>query len=125
MKRLAHVALIVACLSACSEDSVGPRLRPAPIVLSGRILQSGTNAPIDHALVVVMLDERPVARSSTTGDGVFRVPDLPPGNYRVLVRRLGYRPMTVALTLPSHAGPVVLEMTQQGCVLEGIVVHTR
>jgi hypothetical protein len=63
-------------------------------ILQGRIASAG--APVPHAdLQVIRLDGFTERRAVSAADGSFRVAFLPPGNYRLTVRRIGFRPVIV------------------------------
>jgi hypothetical protein len=44
--------------------------------------------------VVIRSGTREVARALTSGDGIFRILDIPPGDYTITVTRDGYTPLT-------------------------------
>src|SRR5687767_10508598 len=63
-------------------------------ILQGRITSAG--APVSQAdLQVIRIDGFSERRAVSAADGSFRVAFLPPGTYRLTVRRIGFRPVIV------------------------------
>ena len=62
----------------------------------GRVISSAGLALAEADLLFHRADGSVAARTTTDGSGAWRV-QLAAGRYEVLVRRLGYRPATVAL----------------------------
>lgn len=62
-------------------------------------------------------------RLYTADDGVFRVGNLPPGGATVAVRRMGYRPASLPVTLPTARLEIALEPVPQK--LATVVVRER
>src|SRR5687768_5518576 len=76
----------------------------SPVSLSAQTINSGTlqgritsaGAPLSQAdLQVIRLDGFSERRTVSATDGSFRVAFLPPGSYRLTVRRIGFRPVIV------------------------------
>ncbi len=74
-------------------------------------VQDTSGAPLELAEVeIVGLDRRAV----TTATGGYRLADIPPGKYWVTVRRIGYVPFRVALTLASGSTrQIVFQLDRQ------------
>src|SRR5687768_14849388 len=71
-----------------------PPLHAQTGILQGRITSAG--APLSQAdLQVIRLDGFSERRTVSATDGSFRVAFLPPGSYRLTVRRIGFRPVIV------------------------------
>lgn len=69
-----------------------PQQRPARASIQGLVTdERGRGLP--GAEVALKSDSREVARTLTTGDGVFRFTDLPPGEYVLSIARGGYAPL--------------------------------
>lgn len=73
------VALPVIAISATAQ----------PASFSGKVLLDGKETPLRNA-EIQFATLRNTARSDSSG--AFRVNDIPPGNYRVTVRLIGYEP---------------------------------
>jgi len=96
-----------------------PQQRPAQASIQGMVTGEGGRG-VPGADVVLKSGTREVARTQTSGDGVFRFIDIPPGDYELAIARAGYAPLlegglrvsaselvTVDLKLvPSAAAPV-------------------
>lgn len=113
----------------------GQRARPDTTVpggsVLGTILDAATGQPLAHA--VVILEPRPGGAVAAAGSGVwasglsqvtdawgaYRFSDLAPGEYRLLARRIGYRPAVVDVDL-RQTDPLRLSvgMTVQPILLE-------
>uniref|UniRef100_A0A7C6AA65 T9SS type A sorting domain-containing protein n=1 Tax=candidate division WOR-3 bacterium TaxID=2052148 RepID=A0A7C6AA65_UNCW3 len=71
--------------------------------ISGMVTDHETHNPIEHALITI---EGPVrAQVETNREGFYIVINLPPGEYRVMVEALGYRPQTRE-RVPVHPGRI-------------------
>jgi hypothetical protein len=58
------------------------------------MITGGDGRGVAGAEVVLRSGTREVARTQTSGDGIFRFIDVPPGEYTVAVTREGYTPLT-------------------------------
>jgi hypothetical protein len=93
---------------------------PAPLaaqaVLTGRTLSDSTKDPLAGVEVVL---ERPASRVATDAEGRFSLGRIPWGVQTVIVRKIGYRPVhlrltvagddTVEVDIPMKAAAVELE----------------
>lgn len=68
-----------------------------------------------------------VLRMQTASDdsGVFVLPNLPPGPLDVSVRRLGYEPKRLALSISGSLDSVVVRMVSQALTLSGVSVTAQ
>jgi protocatechuate 3,4-dioxygenase beta subunit len=86
----------------------------APLLLSGRVVDD-TGAPIAEAEIGLMGSPATAVADSA---GRFRFADLPPGPYLLSVRRLGFAPRTISVTLRASASePVVVRLERQVATL--------
>jgi hypothetical protein len=73
---------------------------PAPLaaqaVLTGRTLSDSTKAPLSGVEVVL---EKPASRVQTDAEGRFSIGAIPWGVQTVVVRKIGYRPVRLRLTV--------------------------
>jgi hypothetical protein len=70
-----------------------PQQRQARASIQG-VVNDASGRGVPGADVVLREGTRDVARTTTTGDGVFRFLDLPPGEYTIAIARDGYAPLT-------------------------------
>jgi len=78
---------------ARTEMVIDPQV-VAPAEFAGLVMDS-TNAPVADAEVVIPALQKSLL---TNAQGAFRLRDIPPGTHRVLVRKIGWGPLDVALT---------------------------
>lgn len=96
MKAIIVIALLVLCICEGQAQSVSIR---------GQIKGADNQLAIEFANVVLQTSDSVfVTGTSTDGKGNFRLKDLSPGSYNLLVSSLGYQSAT--LTLSGLAGPV-------------------
>lgn len=86
----ALLCLLLPVAALAQEDS--------PTGLAGTITDS-LGLPIDGAVIEVIGARR---TAQTTPSGRFRIEDLRPGGYWVLVRMVGYRPYQQSITIQKH-----------------------
>ncbi len=104
------VILLLVCGShpttAFQRDSVAV----APTQVVGYIFAANGTSPIPGAVVALTQFESGRAFQTVTDDrGKYSLPNVPPGHYRVDVRRIGFRPTYVTLDIAS-ARPVNLSI---------------
>ncbi len=109
---MALVAVLVASATVAAQD---------PHV-AGVIRDSSTGEPLGGALIDVRSTSfQRAARSNQRGE--FRVNDVPPGDYRVSVRRIGYRELQRPLRTTNRDTSMVFALT--GVVRELDTVRVR
>src|SRR5688572_9963802 len=92
-------------------------------ILQGRITSAG--APVSQAdLQVVRLDGFSERRAVSAADGAFRVAFLPPGTYRLTVRRIGFRPVIVndLVIRSGRVETLAVTLEQAAVTLDSLVV---
>ena len=117
---LGMLALLVSSASAPrAEETISPRLEPAPPVVG--VVQDSAGNPLPNARVVVA----ELGRATTTGsDGTFFFRGLRPGTYHLDATLLGYAPGHVEVNVPED-GPevrVVVALRITPLTLSGIQV---
>ena len=82
---------LVVCLAATAPQTLFAQRTNAQ--LTG-VVSDATGAVIPRAEIVVANDDTKIARNTVTNQlGYYTVPLLPPGNYRISVRKQGFRPI--------------------------------
>jgi TonB-linked SusC/RagA family outer membrane protein len=85
-------------------------------LVSGTVLDAVTGRPLDNAFVGAAGTR---ARTMTDAQGRFRL-TVPPGELRIVVTRLGYKPATV--TAPAGTGQVTVSLSAAAVALDEVVV---
>nr|WP_295928873.1 outer membrane beta-barrel protein [uncultured Dyadobacter sp.] len=96
------------------------------VEITGVVLDSASHKPMRTASVSLLAarDSAYITATITDGDGRFRLRNVPPGNYRLLVTFIGYRNTSKSIQVhsekPADAG--TLWMSEQGNLLSEVVV---
>jgi TonB-linked SusC/RagA family outer membrane protein len=86
----------------------------------GRITESGANAGVSDAQVSI--PGTPLG-AITNATGEYVIASVPAGAHRVMVRRIGYQPQTVAVTVTAgQTARVDLALTKAAATLDQVVV---
>jgi outer membrane receptor protein involved in Fe transport len=127
MSRLSPLASIILPLlvaaSAGAQSSTG-----ASGIISG-VVQGAQGAPVPFASIALRRSADTVLAATTTTDstGTFRITRVAPGNYRVEVRRIGFRMATRSgVTVTASATDVdlgVIRVEPTAAVLGGVAVR--
>jgi len=94
-------------------------------ILEGRIV-ADAGAPVPLADIVATHTDGFTRRQAVSDTrGGFRLAFLPPGSYRVTVRRIGYRPVVVndVLIRAGRAETVVITLSATALTLDSLVVQ--
>jgi hypothetical protein len=83
---------------ARAELSVNPSV-PGTGVFAGLVVRDSAERPIEGAEVVV---QKAGKSGLTNGKGAFRLREIPVGTHDVVVRKVGYGPMTTQLTFTAN-----------------------
>jgi len=83
---------------------------PGAVTVSGKVINEGTQAPVPYSTVRL----EPIGRDRfTERNGTFSYFSIPPGEYRLQVRMLGYIPIDSAITVePNVPLSVTIMMTR-------------
>jgi hypothetical protein len=96
--------------------------------VTGRVLEQGSERPINGAMVILLDAAGNQQNGSLTGDeGEFTIRAAAPGSYTLRVQRIGFRD-TDTPTFPIGAGESVrrtIQVAQQAIELEGITARAR
>jgi outer membrane receptor protein involved in Fe transport len=74
------------------------------VAITGKVLDASTGKPLEYATVVLFAkrDGRQVTGIVTAPDGTFELKDLFPGQFRLTVNYMGYKPHTVEDVSPKR-----------------------
>jgi Predicted outer membrane protein len=115
--RTTKIALALAALLA----NAGPLCAQSKATLSGSVRSDSAGQPLSNAEVSIP-SLRMKARTDSSGR--FRIDDIKPGDYDVLIRRLGFAPLRLAMTfLPDETTAQQFELSPSGYQLEKIRVR--
>jgi len=89
-----------------------PNQRPGRSSVQG-IVADADGRPVPAADVILRAGDREVARTTTSGDGVFRLLDVRPGDYSLAVSKDGYAPQTQSGLHVSASELVSVDLTLQ------------
>ena len=110
-KLYALTILLVASLTAYAQ---GPNLSPsvADGSISGTVLDSATNKPVEFATVALMegASDKPVNGAVCDEKGKFEIKKIAPGNYRVVVSFIGYSTKSISVTVPAHNNDIKFDI---------------
>ena len=139
MPRRRPLALVAAALFVGNVVTTRVAAQPAAVEGVARAVDGG--APIPFALVrLLRADSQPAAQGITTADGRCRFGDVAAGSYRVLLLRIGYRPVlsdpvqvaagaTAQLPMSVASQPIALPavtVTAEPCVTrEALAGHPQ
>jgi Carboxypeptidase regulatory-like domain len=112
MKRLSLILFAVAGLV---------HSQPSTTTLSGSIVDASDAGVPAAAVSVTSIDTGLERKVIATGEGVFTIPLLPPGNYRVLVRHPGFAPAEVERVTLQVGDRVSIRIPMQVGKLEDTV----
>ena len=124
IRRLGRAAIPVALLAAASPVSLAAQSASTGI-LQGQVRDSAGRPIVQAEILAVHEDGVTRRQSGSDGRGGFRLAFLPPGQYRVTVRRIGYRPVIVsAVTLRAgRAEELAITLAPRAVALDSIVVQ--
>ncbi len=92
----------------------------APGVVKGRVIDKQSGKGVSQAQVVV---EGTNLDAATDKDGNFRIANVPPGDQRLRVRKIGYEAAAIPLSKESRdAEPATVALTPSQMALEAVVV---
>jgi hypothetical protein len=91
-------------------------------VFSGLVLTDSTQRPISDA-EVVFPELSKLAR--TDERGAFRVGDIPPGEHRVIVRRVGFGPLDTRIAFASSQNVIKRILLSRAVALDSVVVTAK
>jgi hypothetical protein len=129
MKLQAHFGMNSGRSQVLWVDSHGARTQDLVLFMSaegtlvGKVLEAGTNEPLEGAVISVMGTD---GRQVTDPDGKFVLDGLPPGRHLVVTEYLGYEARTDSVTIFSQETvDIEVRMAEQALEIEGLVVTAR
>lgn len=117
--------LLLLSLSPLFAQKVTPGGSPQAGGISGIVLDSASRKPLRIASVSLLhaRDSAYVTATTTGGDGDFLFRKVAPGSYRLLVTFMGYKNISLPITVTRDALNVgTLLMTDQGTQLNEVVI---
>ncbi len=93
--------------------------------LQGRVVDSADNAGLEGANIrLLTAKDSVVDQRSASAEGKFQMKRVPPGQYRLQVNYLGYRPMVVGITVPAESNPepVTIQLLPEYRTLDEVAV---
>lgn len=88
-------------------------------------LESTDGSRVSHALVALLDTARRVVAEGVTRENGTLVLSAPPGSYRILVRRIGFRPFSSDMVTVPHPGELLLKIATPRVILVSIVVTSE
>lgn len=92
-----RIAVAVAALPAVLLGQGQPSTAQKAAIFYGSVLIDQTNQPIADAEIVLT----PTIGAHSNAAGGFQISGIAPGSYRVVVRKVGYKPLMTTLTLAA------------------------
>ncbi len=89
--------LLFISLATLQLTAQGPGNKNSGGVIAGKVTDSSNARPVEYAAISLFIDgnKKPVNGTVTDSTGHFRLSDIDPGNYRIMVECMGYRPFTL------------------------------
>jgi hypothetical protein len=129
MRVQAHFGMNSGRSQMLSVESHGARVQDLVLFMSaegtlvGKVLQAGTNEPLEGAVVSVLGTD---GREVTDLEGKFLLDGLPPGRHLVITDYLGYEQRTDSVTIFSQETvDIEVRMAEVALEIEGLVVTAR
>lgn len=122
------IVLLLPCLALLAQQK---DVKPLPGKITGRVIDSATSQNIDYATISVFIDGKETPLTGTTSDskGLFKVDNLAPGTYTVVVDFIGYNKKTIAhvpITPSTTTYTVgVIFLVKNAAVLQGVTVTSQ
>ncbi len=100
--RAFRAALVAVC---CLMPAAVPAQGARTVAVTGTVRDTATGAPLPGAVVRIMELHR---EGRTHEDGSFLIGAVPPGTYRLVVQRIGYRAADLPLVVSDKAVTVAI-----------------
>jgi len=123
LRLAAYFAAICASLSGAAAAQITPPESSA--VLGGSVTERERGLALGYSVVAIPALGSLGSERYTSADGRFVFSGLPPGTYRLRVKRLGYSPREVELRLGPGRTDVVVELTRVALRLDAVRVVAR
>jgi protocatechuate 3,4-dioxygenase beta subunit len=89
------------------------------VAVTGTVRDTATGAPLPGAVVRIMELHR---EGRTHEDGSFLIGAVPPGTYRLVVQRIGYRAADLPLVVSDKAVTVAIALREQPMQVAATVI---
>lgn len=97
----------------CEDASLGPDLSGS---VEGVVLDEETNAPVAGASITT---SPPSGAITTDAEGVFTLTDVPTGNYTINVRKQGYEPNNISISVRADQTTPATVLLERGTDFAG------
>lgn len=120
--------LLVPCLALLAQQN---NIKLLPGKITGRVVDSATMQNIDYATISVFIEgkENPVTGTTSDSKGLFKIDNLAPGTYTVVVDFIGYNKKTIARVPVTTAAPAytvgVVLLVKSAALLQGVTVTSQ
>jgi hypothetical protein len=92
----------------------------------GRVIEEDTRNAIAAAEIVLRLEDERELRTLTTDNGDFILTNVPAGEHRLRVERIGFRPVILTLLIrPTRATQITVEMQPMPVEVEGVTAEVE
>ncbi len=127
MQKITLLALLVFLITAGKAQETNNKNSGASI--TGKISDSVSAKPIEYATVTLFIDgnKKPVNGAVSSNEGTYKLTEVDPGNYKIVVECLGYQSFTmnniqVAKKASVSLTPIVL--IKKTVLLQGVTVSS-
>jgi len=97
-------------------------------IITGKITDSLSAKPVEYATITLFIDgnKKPVNGGVTDPEGNYKLTEVEPGNYKILVECLGYQPYTISNVQVAKKNSVtnlpVIVLTKKTVLMQGVTV---
>lgn len=114
--RAFRAALVAVC---CLMPAAVPAQGARTVAVTGTVRDTATGAPLPGAVVRIMELHR---EGRTHEDGSFVIGAVPPGTYRLVVQRIGYRAADLPLVVADRPVTVAIALREQPMQVAATVI---
>jgi outer membrane receptor for ferrienterochelin and colicin len=130
MKKLYFLTFLYFCALTALAQGPQPPANTGDGSISGVVLDSTTNKPVEYATVALMSgnSDKPVNGAVCDEKGRFDIRKVAPGNYRVVISFIGYSTKTINVTVPAHNNEVnigSIKISDSSSILKEITVEAQ
>ncbi len=102
----------------------------AGAIITGKITDSASAKPIEYATITLFIDgnKKPVNGAVSNIEGIYKLTDVEPGSYKILVECLGYQPYTINNVQVNRKNGVTsvstILLVKKTVLLQGVTVSS-